>query len=357
VNGHRTEVTLFDAAIESAMVFNWVAAECAVTGHLLDGLAGFATTDELIARFGFHPEKRSALDALLRVLVSLGLVEQRTVGKLPCVYRARPDAVEQRRALSGGIESYRPRLERLDPWYGDRHVDLIRSSNQRLLGDDLAFFRNPATRIRFERQYFPAWRTNLLNPLYEFGRLLAVRELVGRGRRFLDLACGMGHGAQRIAELAAPESEVVCVDISEDMLDEARRQDYRGASVRFVRRDLNDGLPWLPAGWFDGVLFNGAFHFIQNKRARLAEIHRVLRPGGLLVLGHCFCRNNFDDEPMHDLYFSLVENQSWIVTFEELRELVAETGFVELRQYHRGSHSYLLAERVPGGGLSAHDYL
>jgi ubiquinone/menaquinone biosynthesis C-methylase UbiE len=348
VSGHRSTTTLFDAAIESAAVFNWVAAECAVTGHLLDGLAGFSTRDELVTRFGFHPDKRDALDALLRVLVNLGLAERRTSPDGTPVYRVREGAIERHSSLSGGIDRYAPNLQRLDPWYGERHVDLIRSSNRELLGDDLAFFRSASSGIRFARPYFPAWRANLLNPLYDFGRVLAVRALLDRGQRFLDLACGMGHGAQRIAELSKPGAEVVCVDISADMLGEARTQDYPGTSVRFIERDLNDGLPPLPAGRFDGVLFNGAFHFIEDKRARLAEIHRVLRPGGLLVLGHCFCRSGFEDEPMHDLYFSLVANPSWVVTFEQLRDLVAEAGFAEVDQYHRGSHSYLLAERPAG---------
>jgi SAM-dependent methyltransferase len=347
MNGHRSEASLFDAAIESAAVFNWVAAECAVTGNLLDALPELSTPDDLMARLGFHPAKRDALDALLRVLVDLRLAERRTDPVAGDVYRARPGAVAERRALSGGIERYRPRLDRLAPWYGDRHVDLIREANRHLLGDDLSFFRDPGTKIRFERPYFDAWRANLTNPLYEFGRVLAVRELAERGRRFLDLACGMGYGAQRLAELAGLGTEVVCVDISQDMLDEARRQGYPAdASVRFVRRDLNTGLPPLPAGSYDGVLFNGALHFVEDKPARLAEIHRALRPGGLLAVGHCFCRSGFADEPMHDLYFSLVENRSWITTFGELRTIVADAGFEELREYHRGSHSYLLAERL-----------
>ena len=138
------------------------------------------------------------------------------------------------------------------------------------------------------------------------------------------------------------------VDKSEDFLREARLVVYPRAKVRFEARDLNTGLPPLAPSSFDGVLFNGAFHFISDKARRLREIHRVLRPGGLLVIGHCFCRSGFDDERMHDLYFSMMANEAWPVTFEELRSLVADHGFQEFRRYHRGSHSYLIAERLPG---------
>lgn len=341
----QSETTLFDAAIESARVFNEVAAECATTSGLLSALRELTTGGELIDRFGFRPEKRAAFEALLEVLVDRGLVDRRRQGGVT-LYR-RNGTAGRRRSLDGDLERYRPRLDVLAPWFGERHVDLIRSSNRALLGHDLSFFRSPSVRIRFDRSFLDAWRTNLTNPLYEFGRVLAVRELVARGRRFLDLAGGLGYGSERLAQLAPDGCEIVLVDKSAEFLAEARLVVYPGARVRFVEHDLNRGLPPLAEGSFDGVLFNGSFHFIEDKAARLREIRRVLRPGGLLVLGHCFCENGFADEPMHRLYFSLLEDASWPVPFAALRSMVADAGFAEVRQYHRGSHSYLLAERLP----------
>ena len=343
----QTEQSMFDAAIESARVFNGVASECASTSGLLDCLRDYRSPRETMKRFRVHPEKARAFQALLDVLVDTGLLEKRIQAGQPA-YRTRPQEVAGRRSLDGGIERYRPRLEVLDPWFGDRHVDLIRSSNQELLGHNLSFFHSPSTKIRFSKEYLDAWRTNLANPLYEFGRVLAVRELVKYGRRFLDLCSGLGYGSERLAQFAPEGCEIVCVDKSRDFLEEARLVIYPGAKVRFVERDLNSGLPPLPAGSFDGVLFNGSFHFMVDKEERLREIHRVLRPGGLLVIGHCFSRSNFADEAMHELYFSMLEDESWPLSFEELRTLVAASDFQEIRQYHRGSHSYLLAERLPG---------
>lgn len=353
MSGARSELSLFEAAIESARVFNGVVAETAATSGLLSALHSFTTPGEAMSKMGFHSDKLGQFRALLEVLVERGLVEARVVGG-ERVYRTRPAAVRANRHLNGGIRPYHARLEMLSPWYGDEHVRLIRSSNLELLGADLRYFRQPDLRIRFDATCRDPVRTNLTNPLYEFGRLLAVRELVARGHRFLDLAAGLGYGAERLAQYR-DGCEVVLVDRSTDFLREARQLVYPGARVRFIERDLNTGLPPLPAGHFDGILFNGAFHFIRDKEARLREMHRVLRPGGLLVIGHCFSRSGFEDEPMHNFYFSMIDLDCWPVPWGRLRSMVADQGFTELRQYHRGSHSYLLAERpadlsVAGGG-------
>jgi SAM-dependent methyltransferase len=339
----RSQLSLFEGALESARIFNWVAAECAATSGLFDVVANDTPLQELVANFRVHESKADGFRAYLGVLVDLDLLERRKV-RDDEVYCARSGNVEAGRGAGGGLRRYAPRLELLSPWYGEGHADLIRSSNIELLGEDLAFYRSPTEKIRFDRTFLSAWKTNLTNPLYEFGRALAVRELCARGRRFLDLASGLGYGAERLAQFAEG-CEVVCVDNSPDMLAQSRLLVYPDATIRFIMHDLNDGLPPFPPNSFDGVLFNGSFHFVEDKRTMLEQIRRVLRPGGLLVLGHVFCRSGFADEAMHDLYFSLVENPSWILTFDGLRDLAAETGFVEVDRWHRGSHSFLLVER------------
>lgn len=341
---YRSEQGLFDAAVESARVFNAVAAECAVTSGLTDAMAEFRSADELSHRLRFHDSKSAAFQAMLRALVAAGIADVKKVGSVE-VFRTRRGVVARERTGEGGLQRYEPRLALLAPWFQDEHTELIRSANRALFGADLNFFRSPSKRIRFDNSYLEAWQTNLTNPLYEFGRLLAVRELVARGTRFLDLAGGLGYGAQRLAEWAPDGCEIVLVDKSADFLKQARMAIYPRARMRFVQRDLNLGLPPLGDERFDGVLFNGAFHFIHDKRARLREMHEVLRPGGLLVIGHCYCRSGLVDEEMHDLYFSMLEDPLAPVSFSALRTMVADAGFHELRQYHRGSHAFLLAER------------
>lgn len=350
MSGSKSEQGLFDAAIESAKIFNQTVSQCAVSGHLVNALDDYSTVNTVMDRMQFHPSKQPAVEALLKVLVDTDLAEERIIdGQM--IYRAKVESIQEKRDINGGLQRYQPQFDVLTPWFGEKHANLIHASNTTLVGEDLSFFRTPAVKIRFERSFIDSWRTNLSNPLYEYGRIVAVAALVKRGNRFLDLACGLGYGAQRLAEYSPSGCRIVGIDNARDMLDQARMIIYPGAKVQFIERDLNTGLPPFPANAFDGVLFNGSFHFIQDKRARLQEIHSVLRPGGLLVIGHCFCRSNFVDEPMHQLYFSMLDNPIWLISFSSLQSLLRETGFLELHQYHRGSHSYILAERLPDNDI------
>lgn len=105
---------------------------------------------------------------------------------------------------------------------------------------------------------------------------------VPAGARVLDAGCGTGRIANR---LAARQLEVTGLDLNREFVDvaagEARRLDL---PLRFVVADLRS----LPlAGPFDGatIWFN-SFGYLDDEgnRAILAELHRVLRPGGALVV-------------------------------------------------------------------------
>jgi len=339
----KSEECLFSAAIESAHIFNAVAASCAATSGLLEALPDFADVAEVMRRMRFVGGKAESVAALLDVLVDTRLCEVREERDRR-VYRAISPLSTEQLSVGAGVLIHETRSDLLEPWFGDAHVRTIRDANVALLGRDLRFFRSDHAKIRFDRDFLDAWKINLSNPLYDFGRIIAVREMAERGRRFLDLACGLGYGVESLAQMA-PGCTVLAVDKSPDMLAEARRATYPGATVRFVRHDLNLGLPPVRAGSIDGVLFNGSFHFIKDKAARLDEIARALRPGGLLVIGHCFSFSGFADEAMHRFYFAMLEDESYPVAFDRLKQMVAAAGFSPAKTYHRGSHSYLLAER------------
>jgi len=109
----------------------------------------------------------------------------------------------------------------------------------------------------------------------------AVLGLVGEvsGLSVLDLGCGAGH---YLAELRARGGQVVGVDGSAELLQRARAR--LGDDVRLVHHDLNQPLSMLADESFDGVVNALVYHHIDNRTGMLAEIRRVLKPGGWLVL-------------------------------------------------------------------------
>ena len=113
---------------------------------------------------------------------------------------------------------------------------------------------------------------------YRFGpRLRFLRAHVGGGERVLDLGCGEGRFS---AELLALGAEVLAVDVAEEPLRRAR------ASVPGLQTALIDpDGPWeLAAGGFDVVWAGEVIAHVADTSAWIAELCRVLRPGGRLVL-------------------------------------------------------------------------
>lgn len=99
------------------------------------------------------------------------------------------------------------------------------------------------------------------------------------GRKVLDYGCGTGYGARRLAPAAA---SVVGVDVSADAVSHAAEA-YRAANLRFQAIDPAGPLPF-PDGEFEVVLSFQVVEHVPDADRYLAEIARVLAPGGVLAL-------------------------------------------------------------------------
>lgn len=109
----------------------------------------------------------------------------------------------------------------------------------------------------------------------------ALRELaLGPGDALLDVACGTGDAVVAAAGVC---DRVAGVDIADSALATARERAAGAANVE-LRRAPADRLPFGDAS-FDAVLCTSALHHLPDPRAALAEVARVLRPGGRAALG------------------------------------------------------------------------
>jgi ubiquinone/menaquinone biosynthesis C-methylase UbiE len=129
----------------------------------------------------------------------------------------------------------------------------------------------------FAEAYSRANETNLLNGWYERP---AMVELAGDvdGRRVLDVGCGSG---PLVAALRERGGAVTGLDSSPAMVDLARRR--LGADAELHVADRGERLPFDDAS-FDVVTASLVLHYLEDWDAPLRELHRVLRPGGRLVL-------------------------------------------------------------------------
>jgi len=107
-------------------------------------------------------------------------------------------------------------------------------------------------------------------------------SLVGAvaGQDVLALACGQGQDARRLADLGA---RVVGVDISEPMLDYARKyEEATPRGIRYVQGDAQT-LSAFSADSFDGVSCHMALMDIPKLEPTISSVARVLRPDGWFV--------------------------------------------------------------------------
>jgi demethylmenaquinone methyltransferase/2-methoxy-6-polyprenyl-1,4-benzoquinol methylase len=146
-----------------------------------------------------------------------------------------------------------------------------------------AAFESAAAKRAYVRRLFAtiADRYDLITVVLSYGRdrrwKQRLVDLAGpaAGVEALDLACGTGDIAFALARRGA---RVVGVDVTERMVQLARG---KGRGPRFVAGDMM-ALP-LESGRFDVVTVGYGLRNVPVLEPALAEIRRVLKPGGLLL--------------------------------------------------------------------------
>jgi len=98
------------------------------------------------------------------------------------------------------------------------------------------------------------------------------------GERVLDIGTGPGFLAADMAEAVGPGGQIHCIDMSEPMLDMARRRCAGKPWVVFQPGAATD----LPVGdaTFDVAISVQVYEYITDVTKALFEMYRVLRPGG-----------------------------------------------------------------------------
>lgn len=98
------------------------------------------------------------------------------------------------------------------------------------------------------------------------------------GERVLDIGTGPGFVAHEMAPLVLPGGKILGIDISEPMLELGRVRCADDANVTFDTADATE-LP-VPDGGIDVAVSVQVYEYIPRVEEALAELYRVLRPGG-----------------------------------------------------------------------------
>lgn len=175
------------------------------------------------------------------------------------------------------------------------------------------------------------------------GEAVALAELPHEAR-VLEVGSSFGHMSFLLAERFR---EVVAVDLSPESIDLARRRAarYRVENVRFEVADA-ERLSAFEDGSFAGAFSFSTLRFCPDPNAALAELYRVVAPGGSAVVDvpnrdcpwYGPLKRIMGIEPhIHDRLFAAAE----------IRAMLEATGFRRVRS----KHILFTTKRVPTGAL------
>ncbi|MGW6690847.1 methyltransferase domain-containing protein [Streptomyces sp. NPDC054961] len=142
----------------------------------------------------------------------------------------------------------------------------------------------------FAEAYSAENENSLVNAYYERPAMMALAGDVA-GRRVLDAGCGSGPLTAALRDRGAV---VTGIDASARMVALAGRRLGADADLHVV--DLRDRLPFAD-GAFDDVVASLVLHYLEDWGPTLAELRRVLKPGGRLIasVDHPFVAYTFQD--------------------------------------------------------------
>jgi len=149
------------------------------------------------------------------------------------------------------------------------------------------------------------------------------------GERVVDCGSGAGADALIAARLVGPSGSVIGIDLTPEMLAKARTNAAEAglANVEF-REGILEALP-VDTGWADVIISNGVLNLVPDKAAALAEMYRVLRPGGRLQAADIVLDRPVSTSSKQDISLWTGCIAGGLLA-AELREVIAGAGFTSV---------------------------
>lgn len=170
-----------------------------------------------------------------------------------------------------------------------------------------------------------------------WGSATVARLSLSSGDAVLDVCCGAGASALPAARVVGPAGTVLGLDLAQPLLALARQRAATLGLTNVTFRECDATASGLPSGCFDAVVCVFGVFFAADMPAFVAELWRLVRPGGALALttwGPDWC------EPASSLFWSSVAEldptlfkafNPWdeITTAPALADLLARGGITD----------------------------
>jgi len=167
-------------------------------------------------------------------------------------------------------------------------------------------------------------------PSFQAYKKMSVERLrLKPGDRVVDIGCGLGFDVPRLADMVAPGGSSLGIDISEKLLNAAKRAFGHHEGVSFQQGDIHN--LEIPANSVDAIRVDRTLQHVQDPQRVISEMVRVLKPGARLVCA----------EPDWSTFVIDAEN-------DEMTDLVIQTWKSSFRNPHIGRQ---LLRRIRAEGI------
>ena len=171
-------------------------------------------------------------------------------------------------------------------------------------------------------------------------RRMAKRLNIKPGSTVLDVGTGTGVFLPFILDEIGPDGRIIAIDCAEEMLRKGRAKGFT-RDIDYLHADVAN-IP-LRDNVFDVVVCYSSFPHFRDKPLSLAEINRVIRSGGKLVICHTSSRTKINEIHRH---IPAVEKDT-IPDKSQMRAMLLGAGFADIEIADR-STNYLVSARKPG---------
>ncbi len=181
------------------------------------------------------------------------------------------------------------------------------------------------------------WGTGFLSPggAEEVARVIGDHDLTGQS--VLDIGCGAG-GIDIALVQTHGAAFVTGIDVEDPVIEHARGLiDAAGLSARIGLAKVAPGPLPFPPGCFDVVFSKDSIVHIPDKAALMAEVFRVLRPGGWFLASDWLIGHDDAPSPMMVAYVAAEGLDFGMASPARYRAAMAGAGFVAVRTVSRNA--------------------
>lgn len=170
------------------------------------------------------------------------------------------------------------------------------------------------------------------------------------GETVVDLGSGAGIDVFLSANKVSKSGKVIGIDMTDEMLDKARRNAKEGnyANVEFRKGDIENNIP-VDDNTVDAVISNCVINLTTDKTSAFREVHRILKKGGRMVISDLVTDKEIDQDQVNaEQWCSCIDGA---LTKENYIQSIKKAGFENVDILEE--RIYMEGEKVNGRKISS----